>query len=89
MSSTSVRNNPIAMRWLSAVPIPDPKVEVGRERILLTGDLPSPQNPPSGLRVPHPMPEGAGRCAVEVPLRLRVSLGHRVACHFPAVRDVI
>jgi peptide/nickel transport system ATP-binding protein len=81
--------HPYSHALLSAVPIPDPKVEVGRERILLTGDLPSPQNPPSGCVFRTRCPKAQDRCAVEVPLPVEVSLGHRVACHFPAVRDVI
>jgi peptide/nickel transport system ATP-binding protein len=75
--------HPYTMALLSAVPIPDPVVERGRERIILTGDLPSPANPPPGCRFhtrcPFRQPE---RCHDEVP-ELRV-VGDRaaVACHY-------
>jgi peptide/nickel transport system ATP-binding protein len=75
--------HPYTIALLSAVPIPDPAVEHARERIILTGDLPSPANPPSGCRFhtrcPFRQPE---RCHDEVP-ELRILADRQaVACHY-------
>ena len=80
--------HPYTVALVSAVPIPDPKVETKRRRMILRGDVPSPANPPSGCRF-HTRcwlrrelgdPE---RCVAETPeLRPLGSAGHSVACHF-------
>jgi len=79
--------HPYSVALLSAVPIPDPKVERRRRRIILRGDVPSPVNPPSGchfhtrcwLRERMGNPE---RCVAEAPILRELSSGHEVACHF-------
>ncbi|RYB90707.1 ATP-binding cassette domain-containing protein [Nocardioides glacieisoli] len=80
--------HPYTRALMSAVPVPDPQVEDTREQILLTGDLPSPANPPSGCRFHTRCPwKQETLCDTERP-QLRVvevsgaSDSHRVACHF-------
>ena len=76
--------HPYTKALLSAVPIPDPAVEATRERIILAGDVPSPLHPPSGLRLPHPLPHRHRRsCRTVVPEWRNVGVGgkeHWVAC---------
>ena len=71
--------HPYTQALLSAVPKPDPTVR--RDRIILTGDIPSPINPPSGCRFHTRCQFAEERCRTEVP-KLRVVGGeHSVACH--------
>ncbi len=80
--------HPYTRALMSAVPVPDPVIEDQREQILLTGDLPSPSNPPTGCRFHTRCPwRQPTRCDEERP-QLRVvevdgaTPGHRVACHW-------
>jgi oligopeptide/dipeptide ABC transporter ATP-binding protein len=64
--------------------MPDP--EVGRKRIILKGDVPSPINPPAGCRFHTRCPYAFDRCSKEEPEMREVLLGHRVACHLREVQ---
>ena len=74
--------HPYTQALLSAIPIPDPAVESRRKRIILTGDIPSPVNPPSGCRFHTRCPVAFDRCKVEVPPLARYGDNHFAACHW-------
>ncbi|WP_329497765.1 dipeptide ABC transporter ATP-binding protein [Kitasatospora herbaricolor] len=90
----SFPTHPYTQALLSAVPVPDPTGRENRERILLSGDLPSPANPPSGCRFRTRCWKAEERCATEEPLLaapelLKGPAAHDTACHFAQVRDVV
>ena len=82
--------HPYTQALISAIPIPDPRKERARQHILVTGELPSPVNPPSGCRFRTRCPKYAGeltetervRCREEVPALIDRGQGHPSACHY-------
>ena len=75
-------HHPYTSALLSAVPLPDPRSERTRERIILQGDLPSPVNPPQGCVFNTRCWKAQDKCRTEVPQLLTIGKS-QVACHFP------
>ena len=75
-------HHPYTKALLSAVPQPDPRTEKTRERIILSGDLPSPVNPPSGCVFNTRCWKASEKCRTDVPELLQIG-SSQVACHFP------
>ena len=71
--------HPYTKALLSAIPVPDPNAK--KERIILTGDVPSPLNPPRGCRFHTRCPQTMDLCQHEEPEFKEVKAGHWVACH--------
>jgi oligopeptide transport system ATP-binding protein len=74
--------HPYTRALLSAVPVPDPAQEKKRTRIILTGDVPSPVNPPTGCRFHTRCPFARDNCRVDEPPLNQVEPDHWVACHY-------
>ncbi len=75
--------HPYTGSLLSAIPIPDPVIERGRERVILQGDVPSPVNPPSGCRFRTRCPRARQHCAEEEPPLESFGADHLAACFYP------
>ncbi len=78
--------HPYTRALLSAVPVPDPTAR--RDRVILTGDVPSPINPPSGCRFHTRCPYVFDRCRTEEPMLRDVGEGQQAACHLEALPEL-
>jgi len=73
--------HPYTLALMSAQPVADPKVETQRQRIILTGDVPSPSNPPKGCNFSTRCPHASQQCRTDEPEWKVLTDGRSVACH--------
>jgi len=73
--------HPYTEALLAAVPVPDPEIEAGRVQQLIVGEVPSPQNPPSGCRFHPRCPKVLEECSQDEPSLKLFADGRAVACH--------
>ncbi|MEK4048045.1 dipeptide ABC transporter ATP-binding protein [Paenibacillus sp. FSL H8-0048] len=71
--------HPYTQALMSAVPVPDPGLK--KQRIVLTGDVPNPETPPTGCAFHPRCPHAMDRCKSEAPVLRELDSGHQVACH--------
>jgi oligopeptide transport system ATP-binding protein len=72
--------HPYTKALLSAVPVPNPRTELTRERVVLQGNIPSPINAPSGCVFNTRCPIATDECKVEIPVLKEYAPGHWAAC---------
>jgi len=89
--------HPYTQALISAIPVPDPQKERVRQRVVVTGDVPSPVNPPSGCRFRTRCPKFANqlspteqeKCVNEIPALLDRNIGHAAACHYAEALQLV
>ena len=81
--------HPYSNALLSAVPIPDPRRNAARQRVVLEGDVPSPTNPPAGCRFHTRCPWATEICSADEPALASYDPGHEAACHHPRNTETI